>query len=79
MVKTGNWGQCNNGGIKQNEVNQYSKGNVHLKTFRGATCKEVFSYVQPTLDRAKSHGIIIHMGTNDASAKTKRPKIFCRI
>ena len=33
----------------------------------------MFSYVQPTLDKAKSHGIIIHVGTNDVSAKRKRP------
>ena len=42
MVKTGNWGQCNNGGIKQNEVNKYSKGNVHLKAFRGTTCNQLW-------------------------------------
>ena len=54
-------------------MNKHSKGNIHLKTFRGATCKDMLSYVQPTLDRAKSDGIIIHVGTNDVSAKRKRP------
>ena len=33
------------GGIKQNEMNKYSKGNIHQKTFRGATCKDMLSYV----------------------------------
>ena len=61
------------GGIKQNEMNKYSKGNIHLKTFRGATCKDMLSYVQTTLDRAKSDGIVIHVGTNDVSTKRKRP------
>ena len=29
------------GGIKQNEMNKHSKGNIQLKTFRGATCKDM--------------------------------------
>ena len=33
----------------------------------------MLSYVQPTLDRAKFNGINIHVGTNDVSAKRKRP------
>ena len=37
----------------------------------------MLSYVQPTLDRAKSDGIIIHLGTNDLSAKKKRTCLFC--
>ena len=61
------------GGIKQNEMNKHSKGNIHLKIFRGATCKDMLSYIQPNLDRAKSDGIIVHLGTNDVSAKRKRP------
>ena len=77
MVKKGKnftiFGDSIIGGIKQNEMNKHSKGNVHLKTFRGVTCKDILSYVQPTLDRAKSDGIIIHVGTNDLSAKRKRP------
>ena len=60
-------------GIKQNEMNKHSKRNIQLKTFRGATCKDMLRYVQPTLDRAKSDGIIIHVGTNDVSAKRKIP------
>ena len=44
----------------------------------------MLSYVQPTLDRAKSDGIIIHLGTNDLSAKRKgrvysAAKNFCGI
>ena len=55
-------------------MNKLSKGNIHLKTLRGATCKDMLSYVQLTLDRAKPDGIIIHVGTNDVlSAKRKRP------
>ena len=33
----------------------------------------MLSYVQTTLDRAKSDGIVIHVGTNDVSTKRKRP------
>ena len=33
----------------------------------------MLSYVQPTFDRAKSYGIITHVGTNDVPAKRKRP------
>ena len=33
----------------------------------------MLSYVQRTLDRSKSDGSIIHVGTNDVSAKRKRP------
>ena len=29
------------GGIKQNEMNKHSKGNIQLKAFRGATCKDM--------------------------------------
>ena len=59
-------------GIKQIERNKHSKGNIHLKTFREATCTDMLSYVQPTLDTTKSDGIIIHVGTNDVSANRKR-------
>ena len=31
-------------------MNKHSKGNTHLKTFKGATCKDMLSYVQPILD-----------------------------
>ena len=55
------------GGIKRNDMNKHSKRNVHLETSRGATCKDMLSYVQPTLDRAKSDGIIIHLGLYDDS------------
>ena len=61
------------GRIKQNEMNKYSKGNIQLKTFSWATCKVMLSYVLPTWSRAKSDGIIIQVGTNDVSAKRKRP------
>ena len=54
-------------------MNKHSNGNIHLKTFRVATCKDMLSYVQPTFDRAKSDGIIIHVGTNDMPAKRKGP------
>ena len=54
-------------------MNKHSKGIIHLKTFRGATSKDMLSYMQPALDRAKSNGIIIHLGTNGVSAKSKRP------
>ena len=37
-------------GINQNEMNKHSKGNIHLKSFRGATCKDRLSYVQQTLE-----------------------------
>ena len=55
-------------------MNKLSKGNIHLKTLRGETCKDMLSYVQLTLDRAKPDEIIIHVGTNDVlSAKRKMP------
>ena len=38
-------------GIKRSEFNDNTKGNVFLKTFRGATSKDMLSYAQPTLDR----------------------------
>ena len=38
-----------------------------------ATCKDMLSYVQPTLDRAKSDRITINVGTNDVLAKRKLP------
>ena len=50
---------------------KHSKGNIHLQALRGATCKDKLSYVQLTLDKAKSDGIIIHVGTNDMSVKRK--------
>ena len=28
-------------GIKRNEMNKHSKGNIHLKSFRGETCKDI--------------------------------------
>ena len=59
--------------MKRNEMNKHSTGNIHLKTFRVATCKDMLSYVQPTLDRAKSDRITINVGTNDVSAKRKWP------
>ena len=52
-------------------MNKHSKGNIHLKSFRGETCKDI-SQVQPTLDTAKSDVTIIHVKTTDASAKRKR-------
>ena len=58
-------------GIKRNEMNKHSKGNIHLKSFRGETCKDI-SQVQPTLDTAKSDVTIIHVRTNDVSEKRKR-------
>ena len=61
------------GGIKRNEMNKHSKGNIYLETFRGAKCKDMLSYVQPTLDREKSDEIIIPVGTHDVSAKRKKP------
>ena len=39
-------------GMKWNEMNKQTKENSHLKTFRVATCTDVLSYVEPTLDRA---------------------------
>ena len=33
----------------------------------------MLSCVQPTLDRAKCDGIIVHVGTDDVLAKRKRP------
>ena len=55
-------------------MNKLSKGNIYLKTLRGETCKDMLSYVQLTLDRAKPDEIIIHVGTNDVlSAKRKMP------
>ena len=53
-------------------MNKHSKGNTHLKTFKGATCKDMLSYVQPILDTSKFDGIIIHVETN-VSAKRRRP------
>ena len=77
MVKKGKnftiLGDYTMGGIKRNKMNKHSKGNIHLKTFRGATCKDMLNYEQPTQDRAKSDGIIIHVGTNYLSAKKKIP------
>ena len=52
-------------------MNKHSKGNTHLKTFKGATCKDMLSYVQPILDTSKFDGIIIHVETN-VSAKRRR-------
>ena len=60
------------GGVKWNKMNKHSKGNTHLKTFKGATCKDMLSYVQPILDTSKFDGIIIHVETN-VSAKRRRP------
>ena len=52
-------------------MSKHSKENIHLKYSEGQHVK--ICYVQPTLDRAKSDGIIVHVGTNDVSAKRKRP------
>ena len=52
MVKKGKnftiLGDYTMGGIKRNKMNKHSKGNIHLKTFRGATCKDMLNYEQPT-------------------------------
>ena len=53
-------------------MNKHSKGNIHLKPLRGATYKDMLHFVQATLDRAISDGII-NVATNSVSAKRKRP------
>ena len=40
---------------------------------RGATSKDMLSYVQPTLDRENSDAILIHVGINVVIVKTKTP------
>ena len=55
-------------------MNKHSKGDIHLKTLRGATYKDMLHFVQATLDRTISDGII-NVATNSVSAKRKRPDI----
>ena len=44
-------------GIKRMEFNGKAKENAILKTFSGATIKDMLSYAEPTLDREKSDAI----------------------
>ena len=55
-------GACIIGRIKRNEINKRTKGNFHLKSFRGEKCN-----VKPNLDRATSDGFFIHAQTNNVS------------
>ena len=57
-------------------MNKHSKENIHLKTFRGATCKDMLIYVQPALDRAKSDGIIIHVGRKSPRLQAKINEVY---
>ena len=43
------------------EFNGKAKENAILKTFSGATIKDMLSYAQPTLDREKSDAISWYM------------------
>ena len=51
--------------IKRKEFNKHIKGNVQIKSFNGATTKDMDVYVQPTLDKKMVDIAVIHVGTND--------------
>ena len=47
-----------------------SNENIHVRSFSGATTKDMNSYIQPTIDRSPDC-ILLHVGTNDLANKTK--------
>ena len=47
-----------------------SNENIHVRSFSGATTKDMNSYIQPTIDRSPNC-ILLHVGTNDLANKTK--------
>ena len=47
------------------KFNQPTDGVARLKSFPGATSKELAHYVAPTLKEKSSHPALIHVGIND--------------
>ena len=47
-----------------------SNENIHVRSFSGATTKDMNSGIQPTIDRSPDC-ILLHVGTNDLANKTK--------
>ena len=47
-----------------------SNENIHVRSFSGATTKDMKSYIQLTIDRSPDC-ILLHVGTNDMVNKTK--------
>ena len=52
-------------GIWMRKFNQCTDGVARLKSFPGATSKELAHYVVPTLKEESFHTALIHVGTND--------------
>ena len=64
------------GRIKKKEINNFTKENVSIKSFSGATVKDMHTYVEPTLERKICDTVIIHVGTNYIPDKQNPPKTF---
>ena len=62
------------GRINKKEINKFTKANVFIKSFSGATVKDMHTYVEPTLERKICDTVIIHVGTNDIPDKQKSTK-----
>ena len=52
-------------GIWMHKFNQHTDGVARLKSFPGATSKELAHYVAPSLKEKSSHTVLIHVGIND--------------
>ena len=53
-------------GIKMNEFNRHvQRGFAKMKSFPGATSKEMLHYIEPTLKEGSFDTAIIHVGIND--------------
>ena len=52
-------------GIWMRKFNQCTNGVARLKSFPGATSKELAHYVVPTLKEESFHTALIHVGIND--------------
>ena len=57
-------------------MNKQTKENSHLKTFRVATCTDMLSYVEPTLDRANLMELLFMWELMMYQGKSKRPCDF---
>ena len=54
--------------IRGREMSSHVKnGKAFIQYFRGATSKDLYTYVEPTLNNDKPDAVIIHVGTNDVS------------
>ena len=57
--------------IKRHEFKKFINGDAHIKSFSGASTKDMQHYAQPTIERKDNDVVIIHVGTNDCNNYSK--------